>query len=53
MGIAADRSGAGLGAPTLILDGPAVLWVVGHAVPDAIRALLQAATQAMCQSPDP
>jgi hypothetical protein len=48
-----DLSGAQFGEPTLILDGPAVLWFVGHAVPDAIRALLQAATQAMRQSPDP
>jgi hypothetical protein len=53
VGVYADRSGAPFGEPTLILDGPAVLWVVGHAVPDALRALLQAATQAMRQSPDP
>jgi hypothetical protein len=49
----ADLSGAPFGEPTLILDGPAVLWAFGHARPDALRALLQAATEAMRQSPDP
>jgi len=53
IGVYADRSGAPFGEPTLILDGPAVLWAFGHAVPDAIRALLQAATEAMRQSPNP
>ena len=53
VGVYADLSGAQVGAPTLILDGPAVLWAFGHAVPDALRALLQAATEAMRQSPDP
>jgi hypothetical protein len=53
IGVYADRSGAPFGEPTLILDGPAVLWVVGHAVPDAICALLHAATEAMRQSPNP
>ena len=52
VGIAADRSGAGLGAPTLILDGPAVLWGVAHATSEAIRDLVQAAISAMHQSPD-
>ena len=53
IGVYADLRGAPFGEPTLILDGPAVLWAFGHAVPDAIRALLQAATEAMRQSPDP
>jgi hypothetical protein len=53
VGVYADRSGAPFGEPTLILDGPAVLWAFGQAVPDAIRALLQAATEALRQSPDP
>jgi len=53
VGVYADLRGAPFGEPTLILDGPAVLWAFGHAVPDAIRALLQAATEAMRQSPDP
>jgi hypothetical protein len=53
IGVYADRSGAQFGEPTLILDGPAVLWAFGHAATDAIRALLQAATEAMRQSPDP
>jgi len=53
IGVYADRSGAPFGEPTLILDGPAVLWAFGTAAPDAIRALLQAATEAMRQSPDP
>jgi hypothetical protein len=53
IGVYTDRSGAPFGEPTLILDGPAVLWAFGHAVPHAIRALLSAATEAMRQSPDP
>ena len=53
VGVYTDVSGAQFGEPTLILDGPAVLWALGHAVPDAIRALVEAATQAMRQSPDP
>jgi hypothetical protein len=53
VGIYAERSGRGFGEPALVLDGPAMLWAVGHALPDAIRALLQAATQAMRQSPNP
>jgi hypothetical protein len=53
IGMYADLRGAQFGAPTLILDGPAVLWAFGHAVPDAIRAVLLAATEAMRQSPDP
>jgi hypothetical protein len=53
MAVYIDRSRAQFGAPTLILEGPAVLWAFGHAVPDAIRALLQAATEAMRQSPGP
>jgi hypothetical protein len=52
VGVYADL-GAPFGEPTLILDGPAVLWAFGQAVPDAIRALLQAATEAMRQSLDP
>ena len=51
VGVYADL-GAPFGEPTLILDGPAVLWAFGHAAPDAIRALLQAARQALRQSPD-
>jgi hypothetical protein len=53
VGLYADRSGRGFGEPALVLDGPVVLWYVAHAAPDAIRALLQAATEAMRQSPDP
>jgi hypothetical protein len=53
IGVYADRSGAPFGEPTLIVGGPAVLWAFGHAMPDAIRALLRAATEAMRQSPDP
>ncbi len=53
VGIAADRSGAGLGAPTLILDGPAVLWWVAHATSAAIRALVDAVILAMRNAPDP
>jgi hypothetical protein len=53
VGVYTGLSGAYFGEPTLILDGPAVLWIVGRAVPDAIRALLQAATEALRQSPGP
>jgi len=53
VGLYADRSGRGFGEPVLVLDGAVVLWYVAHAAPDAIRALVQAATQAMRQSPDP
>jgi len=53
VGIYADRSGRGFGEPALVLDGPVVLWYVAHTAPDALRALVQAATEAMRQSPDP
>jgi len=53
IGVYTDLSGAQVGEPALILDGPAVLWAFGHAVPDAIRASLHAATEAMRQSPNP
>ena len=49
VGVYADL-GASFGKPTMILGGPAVLWAFGHAAPEAIRALLQAA-QALRQSP--
>jgi hypothetical protein len=52
VGIYADRSGTRFGDPVLVLDGPVVLWYVAHTAPDAIRALVEAATQAMRQSPD-
>jgi hypothetical protein len=53
VGVYTDLSGAQFGEPTLILDGTAVLWAFGHAAPEAIRALLQAATEAVRQSPGP
>jgi hypothetical protein len=53
VGIATDRSGAGLGAPTLILDGPAVLWWVAHATSAAIQALVDAVILAMRHAADP
>jgi hypothetical protein len=40
------------GEATLVLDGRAVLWWVAHATSEAIRALVDAATQAMRQSHD-
>jgi hypothetical protein len=52
VGVYTDVSRAQFGTPTLILDGAAMLWVVGHALPDAIRALVEAATRATRQSPD-
>jgi hypothetical protein len=52
VGIATDRSGAGLGAPTLILDGPAVLWWVAYATSAAIQALVDAVILAMRTAPD-
>ena len=53
VGIATDRSGAGLGAPTLILDGPAVLWWVAYATSAAIQALVDAVILAMRHAADP
>jgi hypothetical protein len=53
VGVYTDVSGAQFGAPTLILDGAAMLWALGHALPEAIRALVEAATQAMRQPPAP
>jgi len=52
VGVYADL-GAPFGEPPLILDGPAVLWAFGRALPDAIRALLQAAIEALRQSAGP
>ncbi len=52
VGIYADRSGTRFGDPVLVLDGPVVLWYVAHTAPDAIRALVEAATESMRQSPD-
>jgi hypothetical protein len=53
VGVYLDRIEARLGEPALLLDGPAVLWFVAHAAPEAIRALLHAATHLMRQAPAP
>lgn len=44
---AGNLSGASLGEPLLLLDGPATLWFVAHATPDTIRALIHAVAQAL------
>jgi hypothetical protein len=48
-----ERIEARLGEPALLLDGPPVLWFVAHAAPEAIHALLDAATHVMRQAPAP
>lgn len=40
------------GEATLLLDGRDVLWWVSQATPEAIRALIAAATSAMRSTPD-
>jgi hypothetical protein len=53
VGVYVEHIQARLGEPALLLDGPAVLWFVAHAAPQAIRALLHAATQRMRQASAP
>ena len=52
VGIYAHPSGTWFGKPGLVLDGPVMLWYVAQSRPDAIRALLQAATQLMRHASD-
>jgi hypothetical protein len=40
------------GEATLLLDGREMLWWVSQATSEAIRALIAAATSAMCNPPD-